>query len=296
MKRYRKIGVFLFHPQHFAGALAFAGRVAQLAGAEKLLCVHPQTPEEVDGGPAAADAFRESVRQQLPADIHGMLEYDIHPGGGIQDILAAARHMSLDLVAVGRRTPSEEPTVAMPFARLVRKAPCDVLVVPQGSRPHMSRIVVGVDFSPHAQLALETAAELARVASLADPGQGQLVVVSNSPIGYGYAKLGMTLEQAIEDRKRVIGEQLEVFMENMDFSGLTVEKVVTTGEHNERALLDIAMARKMDMIMVGSRGTGTMVMIGSTVERLAHCSGMPLLVVKRKGETLSILDGLFGTR
>lgn len=296
MKRFQKIGVFLFHPQHFAGALAAAGRIAQLAGSQMIYCVHPQTPEEVDGGPGAVEAFRESVRQQLPPDVHSMLEFDIHPGGGIQDILTAARHLELDLVAVGRRMPSDEPTVAMPFARLVRKSPCDVLVVPEGGRTHLSRIVVGVDFSPHSQLALEEAAALSRAAADKTGRPGQLLLVSNSQIGYGYAKLGMTLEQAIEDRKRVIGEQLRNFMEDVDLSGLSIETLVTTGPHNERALLDAAMSRKMDLIMAGSRGTGSLVLIGSTVERLVHAAGLPVLVVKKKGETLSILDGLFGTR
>jgi nucleotide-binding universal stress UspA family protein len=54
----------------------------------------------------------------------------------------------------------------------------------------------------------------------------------------------------------------------------------------------------MDMIVVGSRGLSrsAAAILGSTAERVLTCSPLPVLIVKRKGETVHLLDALLGGR
>jgi len=106
---------------------------------------------------------------------------------------------------------------------------------------------------------------------------------------------GLTLQQAVAQREQVVRQQLDEFVQQVDTSGLAVELVPTVADSTEDAILEVAISRKMDFIVVGSRGQGSMSILGSTPERLLHNSPLPVLIVKRKGETVPILEALFGT-
>lgn len=289
MKRFRRLGVFLHNSPADAAALAYAGVFATLAQSESMLCVHVREPERPDD--PEVPAFEAEVRRQLPDAVAQITKVEVHEGTGVPEILRSARDLDLDMVIVGRRLPSDQLGIGSNFARLARKAPCNVLVVLQDARPHLGRVLVAIDFSAHSKRALEQGIAIARASGVARP---QLIVHSNSSIGYGYAKLGVTLPEAIAERQQVLREKLEAFVADLDTAGLDVELVPTCSDHAETAILEVAVARKMDLVVIGSRGTGSVFMLGSTTERVVHDALLAVLIVKNKGETVPILDALFG--
>lgn len=290
MQRFKKLGVFLHDSPADEAALAYAGVVATLAQSESVHCVHVRDDDE--GDEPDLQAFQQEVRQQLPDPVAAAANIEIRSGTGVQEILKTARDDALDLIIVGRRLPSEQLGIGSAFARLARKAPCSVLAVPTQSRPHLERFFVSVDFSDHAKLALDQASGMARTGHGDRP---QLVVHSNFSVGYGYTKLGLTLPQAIQQRRDSCREKLQKLVDDIDTSGMEVELVCTCSEQPESAILEAAVARKMDLIVVGSRGTSSVFMLGSTAERVLLHSVLPVLIVKQKGETQPILDALFGS-
>lgn len=291
MQRFKKLGVFLHDSPADDAALDHVSSLAVLAQSESLLCVHVHETD-YEGQQIDASTFQANVRRKLPAAVANITTFELCPGAGVPEILRAARDTELDLIIVGRRLPSEQVGIGSAFARLARKAPCSVLVVPKHSRPHFGRVVVPVDFSDHARLALEQGLAIALASGDAHP---QLIVLSNFTVGYGYAKLGLTLAQAVAEREQTVKQQLQEFVANLDLRGVALELVCTSSQLPEVAIQEVAVARKMDLIVVGSRGTGSVFMLGSTAERILLESVLPVLVFKRKGETTHILDALFGS-
>jgi nucleotide-binding universal stress UspA family protein len=291
MQTYRKLGVFLHDSPADDAALAFAGVLATLAQSDSVLCVRVREPDSEGPDPDVA-AFEAAVRSRLPDEVSRITQVEIRGGTGVAEILRGARDLDLDMMVVGRRLSSDQLGIGTSFARLAHKAPCNVLVVPEGATPHLGRVLVPIDFSAHSKRALEQGLELARASGDAQP---QLVMHSNSPVGYGYTKLGMSLAEAIAERERDTRQRLVDFVADLDTTGVEVEQVCTTAEDTEAAICEVAVARKMDLILVGSRGQSGIFLLGSTAERLLHKSMLPVLIVKEKGETVPFLDALFGT-
>jgi nucleotide-binding universal stress UspA family protein len=293
MQRFKKLGVFLHDSPSDESALAYAGVWARLANSDSLLVahVHERDDEEEDDAPHE-QAIRERALAKLPADVAKITTFKMYPGTGVPEILRSARDDELDLLIVGRRIPSEQLGIGSAFARLARKAPCNVLVVPAESRPHLGRVFVPTDFSRHSKLAVEQAIAIARASGTERP---QLAVHTNFTVGYGHTKLGMDLPEAIAQREQVAQQQLDEFLKGVDTAGFEVEKIATCSRDPQRGIQEAAVARKMDLIVVGSRGHSSVFLLGSTTESVVIHSMLPVLVVKEKGETVSIIDALFGT-
>ncbi len=290
MQRFKKLGVFLHDSPSDSAALAYAGAIADHAQTEQVLCIHVHEPTHEDEEPDPKD-FEKHVLGQLPDNIAQKTTVELHPGTGVREILRGARDHELDLVIVGRRLPSEQLGIGSAFARLARKAPCHVLAVPSQSRPHLGRVLVGVDFSDHSRKALDLGIAFARAFG---GDSAQVVVASNFAVGYGYRKIGLTLEKAVNEREKNTREQLANFLRDFDVSGLDIELVCTSAEDPDTGLQEVAISRKMDIIVIGSRGTELASLLGSTSERLLIHTPLPVLIAKKKGETTGILDALFG--
>lgn len=292
MRRFKKLGVFLHDSPADSTALAYAGVFAKLAGSEAVHCIHVRAADDEEEVGTDAAQLEAGIRAKLPPTIAQIATIRVHPGTGVPEILRTARNEGLDLIIVGRRLPSEQLGIGSAFARLARKSPCSVLVVPAQEHPHLERFFVPVDFSAHSKLALELAVALARAASAARP---QIVIHSNFTVGYGYRKLGLSLSAAVAEREQATQRELQAFIAGVDLGGLGTEAVCTSAQASEAAILEAALARKMDLIVVGSRGMGSVFLLGSTAERILLHSPLPVLIAKQKGETLRILDVLLGT-
>lgn len=297
MKEFRRIGVFLTGSPADDAALGFAGRFAKLAESEKLLCVyvHGGDPEAEGARTIDIDDLHERVVGALPAAVVEHTEVEVQAGSGVAEILHSARDLELDLIVKGRRLPAHQMAVGSAFTKLARKSPCSVLIVPNYCRPHLGRFHVPVDFSEHSKLALETALAIARAAR-AEGEQPQVFVQTVYHVGYGHHKVGMDFDQAVAKQGELAQKELEGFVADVDTSGIQFETVCTCSEEPAAAVHELATARKMDMIVVGSRGLSpaAAAILGGTAERILVHAPQPVLIVKRKGETIGLLNVLLG--
>lgn len=291
MQRFKKIGVFLHDSPSDDGALAFAARFASLAQSESVHCVHVHENGSSDTPEPEPAQFEAKVRSQLPDEIARKTTVQLSAGSGVSEILRCARDQELDLVCVGRRLPSAQLGIGSSFARLARKSPCNVLVVPHHVSPHMSRLIVPVDFSDHAKLAVEQAIAIAHASG---KERAEILVHSVVSVGYGYQKLGLSLHEAGTQLEVKTRERLNKFVAGFDTKGVKLDTISTCSETVEQSIHDLATVRKMDMIVVGSRGqtTSAAVLLGGTAEKIMLGSPLPTLVVKNKGETVSLLNAL----
>jgi nucleotide-binding universal stress UspA family protein len=250
----------------------------------------PGAPGEPDPDPAV---FQRETLSRLPRTVADRAKVEVHRAVGIPAILRSARDLALDLVVVGRRLPSEQIGIGSAFTRLARKCPCTVLVVPNYARVHLNRILVPVDFSQHSKLALEQALGIARASGSARP---EVVVQSVFSVHYGYRKTSGSLHEAVREREQLTRARLDEFVRGVDKRGIELETVCMCSEQVETAIHELAAVRKMDMIVIGSRGSGwtAAVLLGATAERILVTSALPVLIVKEKGETTHLLNTLLG--
>jgi nucleotide-binding universal stress UspA family protein len=297
MKQYRRIGVFLTGSPADDVALAFAGRFAAVAKSELVVCayVHGDGPESAPVQSINIDDLRQQVISALPDDIAAHAQVEVHEGRGLPEILRSARDLELDLVVQGRRLPAHQAAVGSACTKLARKSPCSVLIVPNYCRPHASRILVPVDLSEHSKLALTAGLEIAR-AGVGEGEQPQVLVQSVYCAAYGYHMLGMDRDQAIAKQAEVTQQGLDEFLANVDTSGVQFETICTCSEDTAAAVHELAAVRKMDMIVVGSRGLSpaAAAILGGNAERILLHAPQPVLIVKRKGETVGLLNALLG--
>ena len=169
------------------------------------------------------------------------------------------------------------PTVVIPLRRGSRTAPMpDDEELPTVQPVH--RIVVGMDGSPQAELALRVAIDEAKAWG------AELIAVTGVPLGQGAGVLSW-LPSAI-DREQVLAdvtEGLNVVIDRalVDHPGLEVRRLVLDGSGAE-LLTEFSTAT--DLVVVGSRGRGGFsgLLLGSTSQAVLHHGSCPVMVVTNR--------------
>ena len=292
MDLFKNMGVFLHDSPAGDVALEFAAHMAQL-GTRRLYCIHVR-----DSGPSGSDEAHDleqleaRVRKALPPDVAKQTTCEVQAGSSLIDVYKAARDKDLDLVIVGRRLPSSQLGIGAKFTRIARKSPCSVLVVPEQCHPHFGRILVAVDGSVHSRLSMETAVALLKAAGEPNP---QLVAQTVRRVDPRHDLAGATFKESAEVQRQHGQRDLEEFIAAIDTQGIPVEILVTLSDEPAEAIAEVATVRKMDIVVIGSRGPTRPVaaLLGSTSEGVLMACPMPVLIVKEKGETLHLIEAIF---
>ncbi len=136
------------------------------------------------------------------------------------------------------------------------------------------KIILGIDGSDHALKAAQVAGDLARVMN------SQLVVVTAyDPIP---SYLGEpNLQEAISARLNAANKILTIGLEEVGEVPAGIETEAIEGSAAE-VILDVAQVRGGDLIVVGSRGLGTLtgLLLGSQSQKIIQHATCPVLVVR----------------
>lgn len=279
-------------------ALEWALAAAKKRGwALRVLCSYSLpsfTAASLDGGYAALDdgAIRASAQAALDGavaqasgrgvEVTGVLETGDAAGALIEATAAAG------LAVVGTRGGGgfTDRLLGTVSTALPAHARCPVVVVPLRNDAETRspvaaprKIVVGVDGSPSARVALHGA-----VAEAALWG-AELTAVAGVPLAHGAGMLAW-LPAAI-DRGQVLADVkagLEVMVrEAVGDSGVSVKLHALDG--SGAALLS-ELSTAVDLVVVGSRGRGgfTGMLLGSTSQSVLHHASCPVLVIPARLE------------
>lgn len=173
------------------------------------------------------------------------------------------------------------PTVVVPFRRHDRSGHGDAPTAPQtteeGARP-VRRIVVGVDGSPAAELAL------ARAIAEAKAWGAELTALAAVPLGASSSYLAWqpgAIDHDAVVRDVAVGLDVVVDRALADEPGVEVHRKVLDGTAAQ-VLTEISAG--VDLVVVGSRGRGgfTGLLLGSTSQAVLHHASCPVLVVTRR--------------
>lgn len=291
MQRFKRIGVFLKNTQLDQAVLGYSAQISR-TGEHDLVFAHVSNPNDPDSQPTPSQSeFAALVRKHMPSDSDAKIETRVLTGNQIDEILKCSRDEDLDLAILGRKLPSSQIGLGAKIARIVRKSPCSVMIVPELCQPHFNRLMVAIDSSDHSKMAMETAFEIAT----SSPSKPQIVAVMVRSVASGHDVAGHTFQEAANRQQKLGKQELTEFLSKIPSDGFDVEQMVLISESPALAITHAAMARKMDIVIAGSRGSTSTAaaLLGSNSEKLLATCALPTLIVKVKGETLGLLEAIF---
>ncbi len=258
------------------------------------------TAASLDGGYAALDdtAIQEGAKAVLAeaqarvADSGVPVTATVATGDAAGVLVELSKEHALAVVGTRGRGGFTERLLGTVSSALPAHAHCPTVVVPHraeegeggperrdGDLVHeVRRIVVGVDGSPSAEVALRHAVGQAKV------WDAELVAVAGVPLGTGAGILAWLPSQI--DHEQVLADVkagLDVIVDRFEAEnpGMTIKRHVLDGSGAE-LLTEFSTAA--DLIVVGSRGRGGFrgLLLGSTSQAVLHHSACPVLVVTRR--------------
>lgn len=302
MDQYKRlmVGLEMIPADH--STIRYAAKLSRMARSEKVYFVHVASsldlPEEISREyPEVLDPLDESMEARMRdvvaehfVDGHpdAGLEFDAVEGTLLRQLMKFAKQKLVDLIVVGREIRKYQRDLRQDI--VIRKAPCSVLLVPEGSLDDMERILAPVDFSDCSREALEVAIGFARATD--ETSTVGCLAVYDVPTGY--YKTGKSFEDFAEIMKGNTEKRYKDFIAGIDTRGIRVQPTYICNEHVSEAILGHAETSGADLLVIGGRGiTGpAAILLGSNAEQVVRATTIPTMVVKQKGATLDIIDAL----
>jgi nucleotide-binding universal stress UspA family protein len=292
-------------------SIRYAAMISHLAMSEKMTFIHvagsSDIPEDLlseypeldqPGDQSAKQGMEKLVSQYFDGYSGAKLEYDVVEGFPLIELLKGAKQEETDLIIMGKRLePRDSGTLPQ---KLVRKAPCSVLLIPEGAKPALTNILVPTDFSENSVDAMDVA-----VAFAAAGGVPQISCLHTYSVPAGFHKTGKTYEEFAEIMKGHAEKNYQNFLsieicreetvcELRNLKEVTVRPIFKLDKKPAKAIEQMIKENQIDLLIMGARGrkAAAGVLLGSVTEHQIMRSSIPVLAVKKKGAGMSLLDAL----
>jgi nucleotide-binding universal stress UspA family protein len=202
-------------------------------------------------------------------------------------ILKYAAKQDIDLIVAGRK----KTGAAVLRSRLARRADCSFLMIAEGHKFDLKRILVPVDFSEYSKYALEKAVDFARLV----PNLVEIYAQNVYSVPQGYHYTGKTREEFAQIMLDNSKKEYKAFMKKVDNDGKKINPIFSH-DNNEEFVSDIrdeATRLNADLIIIGAKGqTSTSALfIGSKAERIVMMqTDSSMLVIRDKGDKAGFMD------
>lgn len=223
-------------------------------------------------------------------EIKGLaISYVVKEGNLSKKILKLAEEKSADMIIIGRKV--DLPGTGVASQRLARRASCSLLIVPEGSRPRINKLLVPSDFSDYSKDALEEAIMIVA----RHGGKAEIVCQNVFSVPSGYHFTGKSYEEFTEIMKLHAEINYKKFIRKIDTKGIKITPIYTKDDDDDpvQEIVSKALEIEADGIIIGAKGrtAATALFIGSMAERLIQFNdSLPLLVTRPKGKNAGILD------
>lgn len=288
---------------HDAGLIEWAGLIAADGNAHVRFvhirdsgsvpaAVAAEHPALLESAATIESAIREAVDRRFQPDNRTTVQVVEQTGALPLDMLRVARGEDADLVIVGRGPIGSGGRAihAAAAERLARKAHCSVLVVPADRPPSVNRILVPFRDSDCSARALEQAVALAGMFG------AEIVCANVYHVHSGYARIGMTYDEFAAKLETHARAEYDALLKRVDIGDASIRAAFRPDPGNDPVSYfnQIAVDEAVDMIVIGARGRSGAVgiLLGHVTETLIQTSPIPVLAVKKKGETVGLLDAL----
>ncbi|PKL59995.1 MAG: universal stress protein [Methanomicrobiales archaeon HGW-Methanomicrobiales-4] len=138
------------------------------------------------------------------------------------------------------------------------------------------KIVLATDGSDNAQRAAQAAIDLAKGLSLSSIMITH--IITNPPDQSRMVKAQFDVHTLLEDDAKAA---LQRTIDVLSLAGLSYDLKVAIGDPSVE-IVDIAKKEMADLIIIGSRGLGTLqgILLGSVSQKIAQAASCPVMIVK----------------
>jgi nucleotide-binding universal stress UspA family protein len=225
---------------------------------------------------AQAKARAEAMTEGVDVQVHAPR------GHAAPTIVRMAGEVGAELVVMTAhgRGPFERAWIGSVADRVMRQAPCPVLLL-TGEEVDLdaSSILVAMDGSENAEVALAEAAKFARV------WDGQLTLALVVPrarsVAVPYLDLSAESERIRMDREVEAQAYLERLAAPLRGEGLRADVVTTRDDDIVPGLMKLRERHRAGLVVVGTQGRGGVarLLMGSVATRVVHEAPVPVLLV-----------------
>ncbi|MBA3609106.1 MAG: universal stress protein [Chthoniobacterales bacterium] len=281
-------------PIDFSAASLFAIRWASFIAQQTKAGIHLLNVHE-SGSPIAQSlgspviGSENEIKEQLHRDLQivalrqklSQASLQIRVGRPFHEIceLAGEIHADLIILATHGRTGWERVFLGSTAERVIRHAPCPVLVARPTSREKeklkLQKIVVPVDFSECSARGLHYAIDLAKYF------RARLSLINVTPVHHDLPPAVIYSEAALRRWAREVAEaHMQELVQATDFEGVKYETVQKSGSPAQK-ICRHAVKEGADLIVTSTHGrTGfSHALIGSTAEKISRYARSPVLIV-----------------
>ncbi|WP_373522013.1 universal stress protein [Aquiflexum sp.] len=274
--------------------------VTGILGIQKIYFIHVSKdlslPEEItknfpDLIAPADEAIKSEIKSLLasskfPKNIE--IEIVVEEGNPMSTVLRWAKIKDVDLMIMGRKKVLEgSGSLAKSLAQ---KAPCSVMFIPELVNIKIpERILVPMDFSAHSHFTFQFADKAAEEFGSTIFGLHLYEVPS------GYYKTGKSFDEFAAIMETHARNDYEKFLAKHSHKDFDCMFVLKDNGNEGKFIIDKAKELNIDLILMGSRGrtSSAAVLLGSIAEKLVQANNeVPMLIFKKKGETMSFFDAL----
>jgi len=228
----------------------------------------------------------EEAGNQLKANY----EIKVTDGHAAEKILKWAKIKEVDLIVLGRKSDMQGDGITS--GKIVKLAPCSVVLVPEVLPDAIHNIVVPIDYSKTSKLALEYVLFIASKV----PGV-KITCLNIYEVPSGYHMSGKTYEEFAEIMKKNAEEAFHELLKSYDTKGVQIEGRFELNDEGSVAkkIYQFAQKEQASSIAVGSKGRtqAAAVLLGSISEKLIRLnSKIPQIVVKERRHNMDFLEAL----
>jgi nucleotide-binding universal stress UspA family protein len=238
----------------------------------------------------------ETIQREMEDKINGIfaeskadIEFKVVDGHPEVGLLKWVRIKDADLLILGKKR-NERGAGVVP-SKVGRAATTSVLILPEGSKIPIQKILVIVDFSEHSELSLTRIIEPAKKLG------AELFIEHVYYVPTGYTKTGKTFEEFAEIMLKNSRLHMQEFLRNCGLSRLENQVVFRLDEGHDPSdeIMEAADELDIDLIVLGSKGRSdpAAFLLGSTAEKLVQRNyRTPVLIEKYKGSVMKFLEAL----
>ena len=231
--------------------------------------------QHAEGRSMLANAFKiahDTVADDARAEINGELLFS----ATVPTLIDRTRNADLIAIGTDGRGALTRGLLGSVSSSLVRHAHCPVAVIREHPasppQPSQGPVVVGIDGSPHSELAIKTAFEEAA-------RRGIDLVALHAWSDRELIELpGLDMSEVKAEEQRILSEALAGWQERYPDVAVTKRLV---GDMPARALID--ESRSAQLVVVGTRGRNLLArnILGSVSNAVVQSAGVPVIVARR---------------
>ena len=294
----KKVIVCLDYSSKDPDVIENACTVSEISGTEEIIFINVikefNLPEQVKKEfPHLIDKAIEERKNEMSGMIEDHFTLDIKQrlivsqGSITKEILSVANSEKADLIVMGRNKGSH----SILSARIARRSPCNLLLLPQNFKIKFDKILIPVDFSDYSELSLK------RSLQLTENSESTIYLENIISVPSSYRYSGKSYSEFGEIIKGHVQKDLDYLLKKVSPKAQKLVPLFTLdkGEKITELIWNESKKKGVDMIVMGAKGrtSASAIFIGSKAERMIRVNNeIPMMIIRKKGAIAGILETL----